>query len=224
MSMILNSYRYAVADRDFGNASREFDGDDSITTSYAGITNTNPCSVSFWFKTTSTIGGSPVAFYWGSTSAGASFLIAIEKGVLYGRFAGGNTANWGSGLNDNTWHHAVIVKPSSATTSDLIAYIDGELASNTSNGSDTLSTGTVNDVTIGMRTNDNYFVGNLADMRIYDYELTSGQAAALQSRTHITTGLVGWWITDSDDVLDYSGNGNDGTNNGSTYSTDGPFD
>lgn len=35
---------------------------------------------------------------------------------------------------------------------------------------------------------------------------------------------MAWWLTDNDDVLDYSGNGNHGTNNGSTYSTDGPFD
>jgi hypothetical protein len=40
----------------------------------------------------------------------------------------------------------------------------------------------------------------------------------------VASGLIGWWILDDDDVLDYSGEGNDGVDTGTTFSTDGPLD
>ena len=49
-------------------------------------------------------------------------------------------------------------------------------------------------------------------------------AAAIIAGTNVSDGLVGHWLTNTDDVLDWSGNENHGTNNGSIYSTDGPLD
>jgi hypothetical protein len=70
----------------------------------------------------------------------------------------------------------------------------------------------------------NDFSGGIADLREYDREITGAEVADIYAGTHVSSGLIGWWLTDTDDVLDHSGSGNNGTNNGSTYSTDGPLD
>lgn len=69
------------------------------------------------------------------------------------------------------------------------------------------------------------FNGLVADVRIYSRAISGTEAGNLAAGTDISsTSLEGWWLLNDDDVLDYSGNGNNGTNNGSTYSTDGPLD
>jgi len=64
--------------------------------------------------------------------------------------------------------------------------------------------------------------GNIADCRIYDTDLTASQISDLYNGTNVTTNLVGHWLRNTDDLLDYSVNNNHGSHNGSTYSTDGP--
>ena len=69
------------------------------------------------------------------------------------------------------------------------------------------------------------FDGLIADVRIYEDILTSGEAGDLASGIDVQSSLVGWWITDVDDgtttITDYAGT-NDGTNSGSTYDAEGP--
>ena len=63
--------------------------------------------------------------------------------------------------------------------------------------------------------------GRIADVRIYDAELTASQILDIYNGTTDRTNLIGQWLTNSDDVLDHAGT-NDGTNVGSTYSTGSP--
>jgi len=69
--------------------------------------------------------------------------------------------------------------------------------------------------------NNTYADGRIADVRIYDAELTASQILDIYNGTTDRTNLIGQWLTNSDDVLDHAGT-NDGTNVGSTYSTDSP--
>lgn len=66
--------------------------------------------------------------------------------------------------------------------------------------------------------------GKIADVRYYNRALSASEVADLAAGVDVSSGLVGWWLLNSDDVLDYSGSGNNGTNNGSAFSTDGPLD
>jgi hypothetical protein len=111
----------------------------------------------------------------------------------------------------------------SASWSGFSFYNDGsaETVSPIADASDTYAD--ENDLIIG-EWGGNFLNGNLADLRFYDKELTSAEVSSIYSGTHVSDGLVGWWLLDSDDTNDYSGNGYDATNNGSTYSTDGPLD
>ena len=63
--------------------------------------------------------------------------------------------------------------------------------------------------------------GKIADVRIYDAELTASQISDLYAGTDVQTNLIGHWLTDNDDVEDKAGT-NDGTNFGSVYSYDNP--
>jgi len=64
----------------------------------------------------------------------------------------------------------------------------------------------------------------LADARIYSKELSASEVSDLYAGTHVSDSLEAWYFTDNDDVDDYSGNARHGTNDGTTYSTDGPLD
>jgi len=81
-----------------------------------------------------------------------------------------------------------------------------------------------NNYRIGRDSGARYFTGNMADVREYNRVLSGSDVALLASGIHVPLGLVGWWMTDADDVSDYSGSGKNGTNYGSAYSSDGPLD
>jgi hypothetical protein len=77
---------------------------------------------------------------------------------------------------------------------------------------------------IGLSESSYYLDGQIADFRIYNRAITLPEIVQLESGYHVQDDLLFWLITDTDDVLDWSGYGNHGTNYGSTYSTDGPLD
>ena len=124
------------------------------------------------------------------------------------------------------WHHAVVSLDANAKTLELFA--DG-----VSEGSVSLSSIHPWDITaqdppsIGAReiADGNFtadeFNGRIADVRLYDSALTLTEVLDIYNGTTDRTNLIGQWLTNSDDVLDHAGT-NDGTNNGSTYSTDSP--
>ena len=124
------------------------------------------------------------------------------------------------------WHHAVVSLDANAQTLEL--FIDG-----VSEGSVSLSSIHPWDITaqdppsIGAReiADGNFtadeFNGRIADVRLYDSALTLTEVLAIYNGTTDRTNLISQWLTNSDDVLDHAGT-NDGTNNGTTYSTDSP--
>lgn len=72
------------------------------------------------------------------------------------------------------------------------------------------------------------FNGKIADCRIYDAALAEADIADIVAGNSFDkTNLIGWWLTDSDDLNDYADvphNASEGAGSSSTYSTDGPAD
>lgn len=156
-----------------------------VATNYAGITGTAARTVAFWVKTTDTNAATTASptVNWGSASAAGQWLIAIQNGVLWGRFVA-VTASFGSGINDGNWHHIAMTMPASGLCNQINGYIDGVLQTGSyTSGTTAINTGTTATVNVGFQAaNSAYFNGTLDDVRIYSRAL---------SGTDIT-GLFNW--------------------------------
>ena len=242
--MIINPYRFSAAGGfdGFGNASRAFDGTndyidigdvlDSVTSGTGAV-----FTLALWVKSTSLDDGICFSKVEATVSNSRSYFLRVlstgELGcILYGdgnstkRF-GRQTSTSGS-ISASTWHHVAIIYDQSSTGDYLRMFIDGvedtSLTDYFSNGTFvSIYDGTAPVQISGYQEGDFAWGGNLADVRIYDADIGATEIANLAVGTDYQTNLVGWWLDDDDDVLDNAGS-NDGTNNGSTYSTDGPAD
>ena len=243
---LINSYRFGVAGvafDGFGNASRSFDGvndyinlGDSDDFSFGDASTDSPFSVSAWVKMTDAtnfriVSRAGISYEWLLNIAG--------NDKLYWALYDNNGSNY-RGLTstatlttyEGSWIHIAATYDGSGGTNAQ----DGMIMYLTEFGGSTSALSTV-DFTAGTyvamhnlsgstelgRFTSNYAEGNIADVRLYNKELSSAEVQNIADGTHVTDSLVGWWLDDDDDVLDNAGT-NDGTNNGSTYSTDGPAD
>lgn len=221
---------------EFGKASRYFDGNDHIDTN-ASFNTTFQSAFSFacWVRFTD---GTPLAtnsIFGNQENAPQSrwlFLLGADGKIQSNYHSNDNRSfakiNSAFSNGDTGWMHiACVITPSGQTL-----YLNGSQAT-----LDPTQTGDMSGVTmgdydstikcfIGARSFNNspslYLDGNIADVRIYDTNLTSTDIASIYNGTHIETNLVGHWLTNTDDVKDYAGV-NDGTNVGSTYSFDNPL-
>ena len=214
---------------EFGRASRSFDGvDDTIN---LGQTADNAIfSVSSWFKlNTVNSNGSGIIGKWHNNTS-ASWLLYVRSASSSGNmtFIVRNGADNGHSILDSgvsassligEWTYIVGV----ADGNNLTMYINGVSVASRSydgtinNPASDAHIGSYNaDINNNHRTN-----GKIADVRIYDAELTASQISDLYAGTDVQTNLIGHWLTDNDDVEDKAGT-NDGTNFGSVYSYDNP--
>ena len=203
----------------FGNVGLEFDGASGVdlTNMLDGASEMSAC---FWFK--GTVRDSYASLFVEGQQATGFFIqgtldvlearIDTTDGILHQLMV--------NDVFDGEWHHAAITY--NGTTGLL--YLDGVQE-------DTEAiTGTVEASGIwylGKRqTAGNNFTGNLADCRIYNRALSSTEVEQLSQGINVTSGIKGWWLTDTADTLptivDHSGWDNDGTATGTTAS-DGPF-
>ena len=227
--MILNPYRFAAAAGGFGNASRDFDGVDDKVTIAAAPLDDEPITISAWVKldTITQVGGIfNIEGDDGSQNAGFGLLIVNGAFWAYAQKSSPSVFDYAastSTLNTTDWWHVCGVFRSST---DREIYING--TSEGTNTTNVLPNATIIDnACIGNRANTNNdqdFAGKIADVRVYDADIGATEIANLAAGTDYQTNLVGHWLLNSDDVLDYGSGGNDGTNDGSTYSTDGPLD
>ena len=225
MSMILNPYRYAAAGGPtFGNASRDFESTESdhviIGTGLSGLL-TDAYTMTAWIKPESF----PEIFntVFGSHSGVTYQLLYVKSNGKLGLYhTGGSSIDYDSTgsetLVTGQWQHVAMTVSSD---DGLRGYVNGIEDNAVSGGNITTPSATWR---IGRDQIGRYWDGLLSSVRLYNRVLSAGEIETLASNGDVTSGLVGHWLTDYDDVLDYSGNGNDGTNYGSTYSTDGPFD
>ena len=202
-----------------------------------GFEYTDPFSVSFWLKTTtsgyliSKMDSAPRG--WGAyitASSGIEFLLINTSATNLIDVFGP------TGLNDGRWHH-VVWTTDGTTAAGVTCYVDGS-AVGTTTSSDTLSativsTGPLN---LASRTNGTgVYAGDLDEVAVYDKELTSGEVTAIYngglpndlSQLSSASNLVGWWRMGEGDTFptlrdsgvagtnltcpDLSPSGNDGT-------------
>ena len=229
--MIINPHRFATtpstAFDGFGNASRSFDGvDDYVEIADNSDIPTGAQTWSCWVK----IDVLEVAIFcahWNSSTNQRSFQIYLDgSGKInvtvnhIGSGAGNKTVTSTSTVSTGTWYHITSVF---SPSTHVKIFIDGIEDVEVTSGIPASVLDSTADIGIGAYADSSlHFDGNIADVRIYDTDLSSSDIADLYAGTDVQTNLVGWWLTDTDDVLDYAGT-NDGTNNGSTYdNTDAP--
>lgn len=241
---IINPYRFGAgaAFDGFGNASRSFDGlndyidmGDVLDSVFAGTG--KKFTIAAWIKTTTLENTDFLSKYLSSGNQRSFLCRVLSDGNLAVVMSGDGqfgSNRWGrqtdtAPISANTWHHVAITYDQTATGDYLRMWVDGvedaTLVDWLSNGTFTsIYDGSANLQISGIHGGINeLWGGNIADVRIYDTDISDSTIVGLSNGTDYQTNLVGWWLDDDDDVLDNAGS-NDGTNNGSTYSTDGPAD
>jgi hypothetical protein len=90
--------------------------------------------------------------------------------------------NGSTEIDDGQWHFVVATYDGSNNATGVKLYIDGNLES-TSIECDTLNAtiSTSANLTLGSRTNGDYFTGQLDDVRIYNYELSQSEVSWLNN-------------------------------------------
>ncbi len=224
-----------VADRNGNsNSAYSFNG----TTSYIDILNSsslnnfgsNAMTVVFWGKIlsapTSGYNGIIISKQSGSGLTQQGFDVAVNStnntylraGSSGGQYAGGGTGN----ATINVYHHYVLIYDNGTST----CYLDGALISSTPGSAATIGANTMN-LLIGKANWSNVnapnFNGILDELEIYNRGLTPTEVTQIYSGScntvDITTGLVGKYDF-TGNANDNSGNGNNGTVNGATLTTD----
>lgn len=213
-------------------ASRNFNGSsDKINVSDSPSFPTGAQTWSIWVKPqrlTFDTGGQDLMAKWGNQSAGdisvILFLANQNTGRPYFYITGDGSTPFSvassSSLSVDTWHHVVgVFTPNTS----IKIYVDSVLKGTNTTSIPSSIYDSSADFTLAHRdhTTTTQYQGEICDARIYDTDLTASQILDLYNGTTDRTNLVGQWLTNSDDVLDHAGT-NDGTNNGSTYSTDSP--
>ena len=190
----------------------------------------NAISISFWAKIISVPGsgfnGIIVSKQSGSGASqsgidvfdNTSQTVGLRAGTSGGTYAGGSMPS----VSLNQYHHFVLIYDNGTSAS----YLDGVQTMNSSGGTATIGANTL-DLLIGKANWSNInavnFNGVIDEMQIYNRALTSTEVTQIFSGTcgsiDITTGLVASYDFNGN-ANDLSSNGNNGTINGATLTTD----
>ena len=220
----------------FGNASRSFNGTsdyldlgDSDDFSFGDGSNDLPFSISVWVKLDDMTGSNKSIISKLNAITDGEYLLFYNSSNEEFRFSiyDGSQTAWIRARssvinNENEWYHLVVTYDGSKLQSGLKMYINGSLDTlNDSSGTYYGVENTIAPLQVGTYDSTNYFEGNIADVRLYDAELSSSDVSELYAGTNVTTNLVGHWIKDTPSLLDHAGN-NDATNYGSKFSYNNP--
>jgi hypothetical protein len=138
-------------------------------------------TVSFWFKSTST-SLSGLFSYRGSASSAVNMNIYLNRSVTGDIGLDSSTSGafvllgtYNGGYNDGNWHH--VSSTINYTTGDFNVYVDNTLRITGTNAS--ISRGTATSVQLGANFNNQYFNGDIDQVRIFSSALTSTQVESL---------------------------------------------
>ena len=118
----------------------------------------------------------------------------------------GNTSASGT-QNSSGWVHCAMVFDGSQNSGDrLKLYVDGELAASGSFGPTSLDSDTFSNFSIGEIGHNSLFGsdGQACDVRLFSKALSPSQIQSVYNFEDISSDLIGRWISDNDDTLDYS--------------------
>ncbi len=205
-----------------------FDGtDDFVTGSMSGFnTGTSARTIAGWIKMTDT-SSVKVPFVYGSCGSGndgKAFGVYLSSSEVL-NFWGCGTADFSTGVTVSTdvWHHIAVTYDGT----NVKVYVDGAQAGATT--ARTLGVGSAAWVAGSdgsVDTADYPFAGSIDEVRVYTRALSQSEVASLYTgkstilaaskNTHLTSGLIGLWSLDGQDMLngialDRSGNGRNAT-------------
>ncbi|MBD3388147.1 MAG: hypothetical protein GF414_04325, partial [Candidatus Altiarchaeales archaeon] len=182
-------------------------------------------SVGMWVNTTQDEGDSdwdqsPAIIGTYQTNYGDSndFLLLNRYGEIgwFDEFGGSdNTIDTNTFINDGKWHHIAAVREGTAVT----LYLDGYKIGEATTGTDSVN---AEDIVMGWSQYKTYtstkdYNGAIDEVVIYDRALTWQEVQALRTGVNTTdANLVAYYPMDDGTATDMSGNGNDGTLQGST--------
>jgi len=145
------------------------------------VSGSGDMSISLWFNSPTSSANSAInaILVLGNVSiAGSQFYWCIESGgTLWGRFHGGNTRSYGTGLDDSNWHHLLIVKPSGVSSAGINLFVDGASVTGSFTGTTTLNVGT-DDFRVG-GDSIRYFTGSVDECAAWNVALGATDAANL---------------------------------------------
>jgi hypothetical protein len=147
--------------------------DDYVETDYAGVTGTNPRTMTAWIRTTEP--GNVNILSWGENSAGQKWRMRVDgTGGLRAEVNGGY--NYGvTNIRDGRWHHVAVTWEDDGTPDalDFLLYVDGQRDATADSLDETIDTATTGVVRIGESPwHGEPFVGLIDEVRIYDKVLT----------------------------------------------------
>lgn len=177
-----------------GGGSWSFDGvDDSVFTSSIDLSNTNQCSISFWFKTNKLSGvmilGEFSSNFNSFNGAIAIYMNESGSGIIdYGNHTslGYNIIKTTKSYNDNKWHHIVCTNDKLLGAAQNKMYIDGELDYVQHPRFTYITTGNFGNfpLYIGSRGNNSLFYsGNISDFKLYNRALTTTEISTIYQAT-----------------------------------------
>ena len=166
--------------------------------------------------------GAPNGYGWMyGFSNGANWYVNVENQGGQVQIAGESYPNIG---NLNQWHNIVFVFDQNNT---VTLYLDGELLYSINAGDISPSSDVIADLLFGVDREEQKFLNaKMDEISIWNQVLTQEQIEANISSelSGSEEGLVGYWNFNEGEgatLTDLSGNGNDGTINGATWSDDG---
>lgn len=158
------------------------DGTNDYITATIPVDGTGAKTFSCWFKTTSTATSDNCLFGLGNGGvAGQLWHMGIENGVVYLRTGSGAVASWGSGYNDDEWHHVILTVGASETLNDVLCYVDNEIVTRASIASPSTAINPLDsDGTIGDTPNGSYvFDGSIAAPTVYARKISRAEITSL---------------------------------------------
>jgi|DEB0MinimDraft_6_1074348.scaffolds.fasta_scaffold05928_7 hypothetical protein len=222
----INAHRAAASGDipDFGHASRDFDSVlDKVSLPADIFSGLSGFTVAAWVRL-DTLGASRnIIGGWPAGSTQILFRMLTSGGMQGYIYTTGQTGgNLNMTVSGGLWEHVALTYDGSTLT----GYVDGVAGSTTYSTSGSIRTPSSPAPAIGYAgSSSGYsFDGLCADARIYNRALSSSEIGDLVAGTHVSSGLIGWYLLDTDDVDDYSGEGNDGSTSNTVFSTSGPFD
>ena len=165
--------------------SLQFDGSNDLVNAlgYKGITGTDPRSVSAWIKTASE-GNEPI-ISWGQNSGGQKWTFRVQDsngpdGTIRVEVNGGYHVGT-TYVADDQWHHAAVTwaDDGSPNVNDSRLWVDGQLEGRGAVQGRSMNTASNANVRIGRAVNNNFFDGNLDEVRIYDEAVDRSSIRAL---------------------------------------------
>lgn len=173
-----------ISDRNgLTNSAYHFDGNQYISVSNFSELSPNTVSISLWFKSNSAIATQRLVFV-GSAKVGRQNY-SLNYNVNENKKAdfryepepptGGAVVQSATEVDDNVWHHLVGIRDHDAKT--LKIYVDGSLESTVGYIEDPIMADSP--LNFGRAFNNQYFTGDLDDIRIYDKALSEDEVGLL---------------------------------------------